>query len=232
MLINLWDRAFLLGWDPLGRQIANFMVLVNKAYSAGLVTLDPANPGGAPRVQCNLLSDPRDLQRMVDGFRFVCDVMKHPNLSKLINDVFLALPNPSNAILFQKSARAKLYGFGASLALGGPSPLRRAILKGGVTPAEDVLRVPSETDSIIANNAIPGGHVSGTCRMGDPADPGSVTDSRCRVIGIEGIRVVDASIFPTLMRAGTNLPVIMAAEKAADMILEDRRAAQRSAAYA
>jgi 5-(hydroxymethyl)furfural/furfural oxidase len=92
--------------------------------------------------------------------------------------------------------------------------------------------VPSETDSIIANNAIPGGHVSGTCRMGDPADPGSVTDSRCRVIGIEGIRVVDASIFPTLMRAGTNLPVIMAAEKAADMILEDRRAAQRSAAYA
>jgi choline dehydrogenase-like flavoprotein len=61
--------------------------------------------------------------------------------------------------------------------------------------------------------------------MGDSADPPAVTDSCCRVLGVEGLRVVDASIFPTPMTGGTNLPVIMAAEKAADIVLKDRTVA-------
>jgi choline dehydrogenase-like flavoprotein len=48
-------------------------------------------------------------------------------------------------------------------------------------------------------------------------------DPRCRVIGVDGLRVVDASIFPTLTRGGPNLPVMASAEKAAVMIGEDAR---------
>ena len=59
--------------------------------------------------------------------------------------------------------------------------------------------------------------------MGDPAQATTVVDSRCRVVGVEGLRVVDASIFPTLMRAGPNIPVMMSAEKAAAMMREDER---------
>jgi choline dehydrogenase len=72
---------------------------------------------------------------------------------------------------------------------------------------------------------VSGAHACGTCRMGRADDPSAVVDERLRVIGIAGLRVIDCSIFPKLVSANTNGPVIAVALRAADLLIEDLRRA-------
>lgn len=82
------------------------------------------------------------------------------------------------------------------------------------TSDEDLLNYARETGATTY-------HVMGTCKMGPADDPMAVTDDRLRVHGLEGLRVIDASIMPTMPSGNINAPVIMAAEKGAEMLLED-----------
>lgn len=89
-----------------------------------------------------------------------------------------------------------------------------------LAPGKDI-RTDEEIDTFIRARADSAYHPCGTCKMGLPnsGDPGVVVDARTlKVLGTENLRVVDASIMPSVLSGNLNAPVIMMAEKAADII--------------
>lgn len=62
-------------------------------------------------------------------------------------------------------------------------------------------------------------HLVGTCRMGPATDPSAVVDAELRVMGLQGLRIADASVMPSMPSGNTQIPTMMIAEKAADMLL-------------
>src|SRR6056297_2084356 len=74
-------------------------------------------------------------------------------------------------------------------------------------------------DEVIREHVESAYHPCGTCKMGDANDPDAVVDPECRVIGVEGLRVADSSIFPQVTNGNLNGPSIMTGEKASDHIL-------------
>ncbi|GAA2861810.1 choline dehydrogenase [Aminobacter niigataensis] len=87
-----------------------------------------------------------------------------------------------------------------------------------ISPGSQV-QTDDELDAFIREHSESAYHPCGTCRMGRADDPTSVVDPECRVIGVEGLRVADSSIFPRVTNGNLNGPSIMTGEKAADHIL-------------
>ncbi|MFN4202025.1 MAG: choline dehydrogenase [Tabrizicola sp.] len=91
-------------------------------------------------------------------------------------------------------------------------------LKAELQPGPKV-QTDTELDDFLREHVESAYHPCGTCRMGRASDPMAVVDPECRVIGVEGLRVADSSIFPQITNGNLNAPSIMTGEKAADHIL-------------
>lgn len=87
-----------------------------------------------------------------------------------------------------------------------------------IAPGPDT-QSDADIDDFVREHVESAYHPCGTCRMGAADDSLAVVDPQCRVIGVEGLRVVDSSIFPQITNGNLNAPTIMTGEKAADMIL-------------
>ena len=93
----------------------------------------------------------------------------------------------------------------------------RSLVERPITPPPDI-QTDEQIDAFVRKFVGTAMHPTSTCSMG--TGPDAVLDQACRVRGLEGLRVVDASVMPTIVGGNTNAPVIMIAEKAADMILD------------
>ncbi len=90
-----------------------------------------------------------------------------------------------------------------------------------IAPTDDVLRDDYALDAWMKREVVTAHHISSTCKMGPADDPMAVVDQYGRVHGVDGLRIVDASIMPDTVRANLNLTVMAMAERAADLIRED-----------
>jgi 5-(hydroxymethyl)furfural/furfural oxidase len=217
------------GWHPLGRRMASMGVCVNKSFSTGTVRLRSSSHLDEPIVDLNMVSDGRDLARLIEAFKLVYRLMESPQIQSAITMWFLAgytdevraLQVPSFGNFLKTSVAAGL--FDASRFT------REALYRKRFGSMDRVHRMAQSDDAIadwVKSSVWSGWHVSGTCRMGGDGDPNAVLDARCRVRGVSGLRVVDASVMPTIVRANTNITTIAIAEKAADLILADHAAKQ------
>lgn len=210
------------GWHPLGRAMGTVLGVVNKSYSRGSLRLATPSPHDEPRVDLNLLSDERDLLRLVDAFRRLYEVMESAPVKEQAILWFPAGYTDETRRLMVRSAGVWLQSAAARtlLDLGGPA---RALLGWRLRRGRDLRRMIRDERALaewVKEAAWPGWHVCGTCRMGPDGDPLAVLDGECRVRGVSGLRVVDASLMPTIPRANTNLTTIAIAEKMADRILD------------
>jgi len=192
---------------------------IYKPHSLGSVRLASADPYAAPEIRFNLLSDDRDRQRMAEALARCLGFLAQSPVREAVTDVFIPDPSwpmrlggrgPLPAIKNEIVAKALDIGL-----------LRRHLLGRNRLDVDALLRDRSAVDEIALAITGLGGHVAGTCRMGDIEDPATVVDPCCRVKGMAGLRVIDASIMPRLVAANTNLPVQMIAERAADLVLAD-----------
>ena len=143
-------------------------------YSSGEVRITSDDSRIAPEIDHGYLSDPRDLETLIEGYRIGMKIIKTEAFKPYFDGYFL--------------------------------------------PGKELLKDEEIADHIKRNFQTLY-HPTGTCKMG--SDDMSVVNDQLMVHGIENLRVVDASIMPQIVRGNTHAPVMMIAEKAADMILEE-----------
>ena len=211
-------------WNALGAQIANFNATIFKPASRGRVSLLSADAREHPQIEFNFCGEEIDLRRLMDGFRRVIDVVNSEPVKKLYDAVFpiqftdrlrlLNLKNPANAM--KTTALA--------MAIDAVPPFGRYAFSQLTSSRTDLASLAAGDEALaehVKTNVAGTFHVSGTCRMGHADDPMTVVDPSGRVRGIAGLRVVDASIMPTVPRGNTNIPTVMIGEKiAAEMVTE------------
>lgn len=193
-------------------------------FSRGRVTLRSADPDVPPDIAFALLQDPRDPPRLLKAARLVEALLADPVVAATYGDAFLLPPVMSLQQFNRQGAAGALLAGAVKAVLAAPAPLRRIALNRALAPGRWVgnraghAHIP---DDELLGAIAPMAHPSGTCAIGRDADPMAVLDPQCRVRGVEGLRVVDASVMPTVPSANTNLTAIMVAERAAELIRSD-----------
>jgi 5-(hydroxymethyl)furfural/furfural oxidase len=204
-------------WHAVGEQIGSLLTFINKTYSeTGQVKLASRDYRREPIVEFNLLSDKRDIDRLMSGFKMMAALQMTDAVREVADTPFPATYSDKVRAIGVVNTKNKIITSLVAQLLDGPAALRRYIIEKFVVEGftfEQVMNDDEALEAFVRKAAIGVWHASCTCRMGRADDPMSVVDTQGRVKGVQGLRVVDASIFPVVPCANTNFPTLMSAEK-------------------
>lgn len=213
-------------WHAVGGQLGSFVVWVNKTFSRdGEVRLASSHWREEPAVDFRLLSDRRDMDRLIQGLRLLGRLQLSAPMQAIGSDPFPACYTDRARQVGTINLRNRMLTAAMARLLDGPRWLRESLMRRFVMSSHDFADVMRDDDAAEAfiREAVAGiWHASCSCRMGAADDPKAVTDAQGRVHGVAGLRVVDASIFPSVPSANTNFPVYMVAERIAASMVADR----------
>jgi 5-(hydroxymethyl)furfural/furfural oxidase len=223
MYINVQCKT---SWSPLGFQVANLAPTLLKPMARGRVSLTAAD--APPCVEFNFTGHDLDLQRFMQGFRRAVDVLAHEQVRAMSGVTFPVKFTDRLRRLNRITPANKMQSAVIAALIDLVPPLAGPIFSTLADRRVDLAALVADDDALAAHireNVAGTFHPVGTCRMGQANDRDAVVDTAGRVRGITGLRVIDASIMPTVPRGNTNIPTIMLAEKISAAMADEARAA-------
>ncbi|MDA0664669.1 MAG: GMC oxidoreductase, partial [Proteobacteria bacterium] len=167
--------------------------------------------------------DRRDVDRLMKTVRMLGRLYATPSMQAASSNTFPSSYSEKVRKVGVVTPRNKFITGVAGRLMDGPAWMRSSLIEKVITEGDSMDLLMTDDDALesYVRRTVTGvWHASCTCRMGRDGDPMAVTTSTGRVRGdIQGLRVVDASIFPRVPCANTNIPTIMTAEKIADAIV-------------
>jgi 5-(hydroxymethyl)furfural/furfural oxidase len=206
---------------PFGLRMAMVACCLYAPVSRGVVALRSADPNVPPRVEQGFLSEPLDRQRMIMSARFAQRLLLEPAVRSCLEEIYL-MPRQAPLRLINGAGLAGLAKAAAATAvLNAPAALRRAAIGAAIKPgrliADEKNAYPVSDDEILDATGA-SFHPASTCAIGSADNPLAVVDPECRVYGVEGLHVADASVMPSIVSANTNMPTMMIGERVAEFI--------------
>ena len=161
----------------------------------------------------------------MEGFRRLGRIAAMPELQAVASDPFPASYGDKVRQVGAVTTKNRVMTSVMAKLLDGPAALRGYLIRKFIMEdftLDGVMADDDQLEAFVRKAAVGVWHASCSCRMGAASDPMAVTDPAGRVRGVQGLRVVDASVFPVVPCANTNFPTLMTAEKISDAIIEGR----------
>lgn len=218
LLVFLIGRVSGRAW---GCGVAMVGAALYSPFSRGQVTVTSLDTAVQPDISFALMSDPRDPPRLLKAARHAENLLFDESVAPAFRDAFLLPPVMALDQFNRPGLAGAVMAQAAKLVLDAPSAFSRPVLNRMLRPGRWIgnrHHRDALSDHEILSAIAPMGHVTSTCAIGRRDDPMAVVDRACRVYGVDGLRVVDASIMPSVPSANTNLTTIMVAERAAELI--------------
>ena len=201
--------------------MAMVAVALYTPFSRGLVKLTASDPDAPPQVEQRLLTDARDAQRMIIATRRAEELLLEPAVRACFDEIYVMPRRPPMRLINSTGPSGRLKAAAATAVLAAPAGLRCLAIGAAIKPGRLVadgaaVSRLSDEEILVASGAM--FHPSSTCAIGAKTDPMAVVDPQCRVYGVEGLRVADASVMPQIVSANTNMTAIMIGERVAEFI--------------